>query len=200
MEKSKCEEFKNRFKIKIEYVIISFYFDVLLYFFWYINNFWLDGRPSDVRFRNFDIFLLNLLTEFNFVMINRFEKKRSNIFHSDRVTAPWIMRLHGAINRECYVKSVGCKMKEFFIVLAYLAWKKYYFKNFHVDPKGSSQAKFCFLNKLLDLMKYKIKHGLLYIWMELLLFFLADLPTWGGKLGPKLHPRGEFFVPWLFKT
>ena len=27
--------------------------------------------------------------------------------------------------------------------------------------------------------------------------FLADLPTWGGKLGPKLHPGGGFFGPWF---
>ena len=41
-------------------------------------------------------------------------------------------------------------------------------------------------------------HGLLNIWTELLSIFLADLPTWGGNLGPKLHPRGGFFGPWFF--
>ena len=29
-------------------------------------------------------------------------------------------------------------------------------------------------------------------------FFLADLPTWGGNLGPKLHPGDGFFGPWFF--
>ena len=29
-------------------------------------------------------------------------------------------------------------------------------------------------------------------------FSLAALPTWGGNLGPKLHPRGGFFGPWFF--
>ena len=28
-------------------------------------------------------------------------------------------------------------------------------------------------------------------------FFLADLLTWGVSLGPKLHPGGEFFGPFL---
>ena len=27
-------------------------------------------------------------------------------------------------------------------------------------------------------------------------FFLYDFPTWGGNLGPKLHPGGGFFGPW----
>ena len=35
-------------------------------------------------------------------------------------------------------------------------------------------------------------HGLLYIWTELLSFFLADILTWGGNLRPKLHPRVDF--------
>ena len=38
-------------------------------------------------------------------------------------------------------------------------------------------------------------HGLLYIWTELLLFLLADLSTWDGNLGHKLHPRDGFFGP-----
>ena len=29
-------------------------------------------------------------------------------------------------------------------------------------------------------------------------FLLADLPTWGGNLGPKLHPRGRFFLTLIF--
>ena len=27
--------------------------------------------------------------------------------------------------------------------------------------------------------------------------FFGDLPTWGGTLGPKLHPGGGFFGPWF---
>ena len=27
-------------------------------------------------------------------------------------------------------------------------------------------------------------------------FFSTDFPTWGGNLGPKLHPGGGFFGPW----
>ena len=30
--------------------------------------------------------------------------------------------------------------------------------------------------------------------------FLADLPTWGLSLGPKLHPGDGFFGPWPFLT
>ena len=45
---------------------------------------------------------------------------------------------------------------------------------------------------------YSLDHGLLKVWTELLSIFLADLPTWGGKLGPKLHPGGGFFGPWFF--
>ena len=29
-------------------------------------------------------------------------------------------------------------------------------------------------------------------------FFLADFPTWGGNLGPILHPGGECFGSWFF--
>ena len=46
--------------------------------------------------------------------------------------------------------------------------------------------------------KFWSRHGLLNIWTELLSIFLADVPTWGGDLGPKLHPGGGFFGPWFF--
>ena len=47
-------------------------------------------------------------------------------------------------------------------------------------------------------IRNKITHGLLNIWTELLSIFLADLPTWGGNLGPKLHPGGGLLGPWFF--
>ena len=28
--------------------------------------------------------------------------------------------------------------------------------------------------------------------------FFGDPPTWGGNLGPNLHPRGRFLGPWFF--
>ena len=39
-----------------------------------------------------------------------------------------------------------------------------------------------------------------YPWTEQLSIFLADLPTWGGHLGPKIHPGGGYFGPWFFIT
>ena len=45
---------------------------------------------------------------------------------------------------------------------------------------------------------HRARHGLLYIWTELLSNSFCDLPTWGRNLGPKLHPGGGFFGPWFF--
>ena len=43
-----------------------------------------------------------------------------------------------------------------------------------------------------------IGHGLLYVWTELQSFFLADLPTRGGSLRPKLRPGVDFLDHDLF--
>ena len=37
----------------------------------------------------------------------------------------------------------------------------------------------------------------IYGWNRVQIFF-GDLPTWGGDLGPNLHPWDGFFWPWFF--
>ena len=51
-------------------------------------------------------------------------------------------------------------------------------------PEHSSKAK-------TDFKRHAIAHGLLDIW-TCCQFFLADLPTWGGNMGLKLHPGVDF--------